>query len=94
MLKPDFDENCIVTGTVVNVVKEKSGENSQPAGLQFMSETDRKMIFVDLKVLGTIEKDLEQFLNKKVTVKYVKVFQVDYNKYYKTEDISNISILK
>ena len=94
MLKPDF--KLFAEGTVVSIIKEKpktDEREAQPAGLQFISENERKIIMVDIKVLDTVEKDLEHFLDKKVRLDSLQIFQVNGVRYYRLDDISLISVL-
>jgi len=90
-MNPDFKVMTRIFGTVVNVVDET---DNSPARLQFFSKTNSgKFEFVDVKVANSKSSDLQKYLNKKVILNDVKVFQGDFNqKFYRVDDISLILV--
>ena len=84
----NFDLKIEITGIVIGTKGESDVK------LQFMRVIDGTVEHLDVKVVGTKKEDLARFLNKKVLIKNVEIFQNDFNKYYKTKDISNVEIIK
>ena len=84
------DFKIYARGRVVEV-----DDNEKGAKLQFLIKKEKTagLDIFNVKVEGTRRSDLEQFINKFVELQDVKITQIDFNKYYKLEDISKIKIL-
>ena len=70
--------------------------NDKSAKLQFLTLKDNKkgMQIFDVKVEGAKVEDLEQFVGKVVELDDLKIVQVDFQKFYKVDDVSKIKILE
>jgi len=80
----------IVGEGVVNAVDY----NDKSAKLQFLTKKDTGGLqLFDVKIEGAKKEDLEKFIGKMVRLEDLKVVQVDFNKYYKVDDISKVKIL-
>ena len=84
------DFKIFARGRVVDVDDFEKG-----AKLQFLvrKEKTKGLDIFNVKVEGTRRSDLEQFINKMVELQDIKITQIDFNKYYKLQDISQIKIL-
>ena len=69
--------------------------NEKGAKLQFLikKEKTKGLDIFNVKVENTRRADLEQFIGKMVELQDIKITQIDFNKYYKLEDISQIKVL-
>ena len=84
------DFKIYAKGKVIDVDDFEKG-----AKLQFLVRKQKSggLDIFNVKVEGTRRNDLEQFINKMVELQDIKITQIDFNKYYKLEDISQIKIL-
>ena len=83
-----------VKGTVVAVKMEKEKAENMGASLQFARFDEIKgMDKIEVKILGTKKEDLKKFVGKKVEILDVKVSKIDYNTFYRSDDISNVKVL-
>ena len=68
--------------------------NDKSAKLQFLTKKDTGGLqLFDVKVEGAKKEDLEKYVGKMVRLEDLKIAQVDFNKYYKIDDITKIKIL-
>ena len=70
-------------------------DHEKGAKLQFLvrKEKTKGLDIFNVKVEGTRRADLEQFINRMVELQDIKITQIDFNKFYKLEDISQIKVL-
>jgi len=69
--------------------------NDKSCKLQFLTKKESGGLkLFDVKVEGAKEQDLQKFLNKFVRLEDLQIVQIDFNKYYKVSDISQIKILE
>jgi len=71
-------------------------DNEKGAKLQFLVKKEKSggLDIFNVKVEGARRTDLEQFINKMVELQDIKITQIDFNKYYKLEDISKIKVIE
>jgi len=68
--------------------------NYKSAKLQFLTKKDTGGLqLFDVKVEGAKKEDLEKYVGKMVRLEDLKIVQVDFNKYYKIDDVTKIKIL-
>ncbi len=77
-------------GRVEDVATNKKGD---VAKLQFLTKTDEGLKLFDVKVEGAKKEDLEKFVNKEVELDDLKIVQIDFNTFYKIDDITKIKVL-
>ena len=84
------DFKIFAKGRVVDI-----DDNEKGAKLQFLVRKEKSggLDIFNVKVENTRRADLEQFKNKMVELQDIKITQIDFNKYYKLEDISQIKII-
>ena len=87
-----FKINMTITGVVVVAVK--TNKEDIDAKLQFINIDDKGMQNIDLKVVGASKDELSKFISKQVKISDVSMAQVDYNKFYKVENISKVQFVK
>jgi len=70
-------------------------DNEKGAKLQFLVKKEKSggLDIFNVKVEGARRTDLEQFINKMVELQDIKITQIDFNKFYKLQDISKIKVL-
>ena len=86
-----FKINMTITGIAVAV---KTNKEDIDAKLQFINIDDKGMQNIDLKVVGATKNELSKFIGKQVKISDVSMAQVDFNKYYKVENISKVQLVK
>ena len=84
------DFKIFARGKVIDVDDFEKG-----AKLQFLVRKQKSggLDIFNVKVEGTRRNDLEQFIGKMVELQDIKITQIDFNKYYKLQDISQIKVL-
>jgi len=93
-----FSLKIEAVGDVFSIRGDK--DNKKDAKLQFLVENfseDGEELgseIVDVKVVGARREDLKKFKGKKVRLKDLKMFKVDFNTYYRVDDISKIEEIK
>jgi len=86
-----FKINMTITGIVVAI---KTNKEDVDAKLQFINIDDKGMQNIDLKVVGASKDGLTKFVGKQVKISDVTMAQVDFNKYYKVENITKVQLIK
>ena len=93
-----FNLKIEAIGDVFSIKSDK--ENKKDAKLQFLMENfdengeELGTDIVDVKVIGARREDLKKFKGKKVKLKDLKMFKVDFNTYYRLDDVSKIEEIK
>jgi len=85
------DFKIFARGRVVEV-----DDNEKGAKLQFLVKKEKTggLDIFNVKIEGARRADLEQFVGKMVELQDIKITQIDFNKFYKLEDISQIKVLE
>jgi len=69
--------------------------NDKSCKLQFLTKKENGGLkLFDVKVEGAKEQDLQKFLNKFVRLEDLQIVQIEFNKYYKVNDISQIKVVE
>ena len=79
-------------GDVFSIKKNK--KQDKDAKLQFLVEQENGVELIDVKVLGATSADLQKFKGKKVKLKDLIISKVDFNTFYRIENISKIEEIK
>jgi len=79
-------------GDVFSIKKNK--KEDKDAKLQFLQESEDGVELIDVKVVGATSSDLQKFKGKKIKLKDLIINKVDFNTFYKIEDISKIEEIK
>jgi hypothetical protein len=72
----------------------KIGKEDKDVNLQFLDKNEKGLNLVNVKVVGATKADLTGFVGKKVEIEDVVITKIEYNTFYKIEDISKISEIK
>jgi len=72
----------------------KIGKEDKDVNLQFLEKNEKGLNLVNVKVMGARKADLSKFVNKKVELEDVVINKIDYNTFYKVEDITKVKEIK